>query len=271
MIALSGVGPPGWSGPVEVALPLVGEGMLGLRLALSAAVVVGLLAAVVVRARRRDGLVRIGFALAAAMSLAAGALLVAGAVSVTLPVAAGWRALVAGAAVGLVTAVLWRAAAGDAGRWAPAALVFALVGRDGVEAGWVLSGYAGGGLRGWVGLAAGVLTAAALAAGLSVTAARLRPGVLRGAAGVVVIAVNAGVLADGVGSAQQAGWLPAGAVLDGGGWSSWWTVPGALLRVVFHLTPAPTALQFAAWAGYLVAVPVALRVAGRRGAAPLRG
>ncbi|WP_264000509.1 hypothetical protein, partial [Mycolicibacillus trivialis] len=59
MTPLPGAGQAAWSGPVELLLPLVGGAFLGFRLALAAAVVVGLLAAAAARHRRpaaRSGL-----------------------------------------------------------------------------------------------------------------------------------------------------------------------------------------------------------------------
>lgn len=258
MTPLPGAGQAAWSGPVELLLPLVGGAFLGFRLALAAAVVVGLLAAAAARHRRPAARSGLPSAVGAATIAAALTLLVARAVSVTQPAAAAVRGLPAVAAVTLVTVVLWRAAAGRAGRWALPALVVAVVGRDGIEAALVLAGYADGGVRPWAGVVAGLLAAAALGAGIRFVASRLTMSLLRRTTGVVLVAVSAGMLADGIGALQQGGWLPSGAALDTGGWADWWTAPGALLRVVLHLTPAPTALQFAVWLGYLVAVPVVL-------------
>ena len=89
--------------------------------------------------------------------------------------------------------------------------------------------------------------------------------------GVVLMVFAAGLIADAVENLQQLGWLPSGHVL----WNSSGAVAesstaGDLFHSLLGYADHPTALQVAAWAGYLIISIVALARISKRTSRPTR-
>lgn len=265
---------------------------LMLREGLEAALIVGIIAAYLVRVGRTDALPKVGFGVVAAVILS----VVAGAVVVSsvgqLPLVAqetveGIAALLA--VVVLTWMLFWmrrqgRAMKGDLERGvdvalaagsmtALAALAFIAVIREGLET--VLFLFAIGASSGsvaalFVASFAGLATAVAI--GYAIFALGLRIDLRRffTFTGVVLIFVSAGLVAFAIAEFTEAGLLPATRVVfDLGSILPEQSPLGSLLAGLFGYRSAPTALEAVGYVAYLVPVLVLFGGGGRtpRGAA----
>lgn len=255
---------------VERAFRLFGTGLLGLNAGLGTAVLVALLTAVAVRTRTGDGATAVTAlwisVVVATITAFPAALLVVRTVPGGRGAGAGWG-ITSLAAAAVITAVLLRSPTTDR-RAGWAALGAALTGWAGVAGALFLGGYTGGGLA-WAGVGLGLSVAVAFGCGVYAVAVRIPTRPLLVITGGLLITVTAGILAAGVGTLQQTGWLPGGGapIFDTTAWSGWWSDPGTLARTVLALTPAPTALQFGAWLSYLVAMPTGIWLTRRHATA----
>jgi high-affinity iron transporter len=254
---------------------LFGSGLIGLREGLEAAIVVTILVAFLVKARRRDVLKWVWLGVAAAIVMTVAVFLTIQFSAYTISglgaeAIAGIASLVAVAIV--TTMVLWmkKAAAGlsgelrtgmekalETGSLAVLALAFLAVGREGVETALFMVGYAEAETA-WplVGLVIGVLVAAAIAYGMYVGAVRINLSKFFTYTGIFLIVVAAGILSYGVGALQTVGWLPGlgSKAFDLSSWFNWSAWYGEIVQGVFNVTPTPTVLQLTLWLAYLVLV-----------------
>jgi high-affinity iron transporter len=247
---------------------------IGLREGLECSLVIGLIAAVVIKRGRRDllGATWAGVAIAVAVSIAvAGALQLA---RVGLPARAhdGLQAVLALVAVGIVTWMVigvrrHAAGAGDVvataaaralargGALALAAMAMTAVLREGVEtAVFLLAALQSSGPSALAGAGLGILVAALAGYGFYRGGVRVPlDGFLRVTA-VVLVIVAGGMLANALHSAREAGWLQVGQqrALD----LSWLARPGSwvasLMGGVLGLDPYPTRLEVVAWLLYVL-------------------
>ncbi len=278
---------------------MLGNYVIGLREGLEASLVVTILIAYLVKSDRRHLLPRIwaGVALAAAVSLAFGALLTFGPRGLTFEAQEAIGGTLSIVAVAFVTwMVFWmaRAARGlggelrgqidraaDAGRWSLALVAGLAVGREGLETAlflWaatqaVTRDAVGAATPTWepmLGAALGIATAVALAWLLYRGAISINLSRFFAWTGGFLIFVAAGVLSYGVHDLQEAGLLPGlhnlafdvSGVIDPGSWYA------ATLKGVLNFSPATTWLEAAAWLLYVVPVMTLFLLGARRRSQP---
>lgn len=260
---------------------------LMLREGLEAALIVGIIAAYLVKSGRRDALGSVAIGVVAALVLSVGAGVVVAVTVGNLPLAA--RATIEGiAAFGAVIVLTWmlfwmrrqgRAMKGELERGvddalaigstrALAALAFLAVVREGLET--VLFLFAIGSSSGDVGslfFASLAGLAVAVAIGWAIFALGVRLDLRRffTITGVVLIFVSAGLVAYGIAEFTEVGLLPATpVVVDLGGVLPESGLLGSLLAGMFGYTAAPTVLQVIGYLAYLVPVLFLFIVGPRR-------
>lgn len=265
---------------------------LMLREGLEAALIVGIVAAYLVRIGRRDALGRVGLgvALAIALSVLVGILVVVTIGRLPTAVQEAFEGVTALVAVAVLTWMLFwmrrqgRSIKGDLEREADAALgtgsslalvglAFVAVAREGLESVLFLLAIGASSTNTVPTLiGAGVGLAAAVGIGWAMFALGVRVNLRRffTATGIVLIFVAAGLCAFAVGAFGEAGLITnAGAVWDVGAVLPETSPLGAVLAGLFGYRSAPTPLELAAYLGYLVPV-LALFVFGDRLRAPAR-
>lgn len=258
---------------------------LMLREGLEAALIVGIVAAYLVRIGRRDALpgVAAGVLAAVALSVVAGVLVVTTVGQLPSAVQETFEGLAAVTAVAVLTWMLFwmrrqgRALKGDLERGVDAALggggTLALVGlsfvaviREGLETVLFLLAVASSTGAGAASLAGGVLgLAVAVGVGLAIFVGGVRVNLRTffTATGVVLIFVAAGLAAFAVAELGEAGFYAnAGRALDLEGVLADASPLGSVLRGLFGYRSQPTPLELAVWLGYLVPV-LALFTVGR--------
>lgn len=241
---------------------MLGSHLAGLRGGLEAALIVGLLAAWLVRAGRR-GLLRplgAGVGMAVVAALGFGCALEFGARELRPEAGRLLGGVLSVLAAALVTWALFRLRV-----WVVVGAGFLVVGREGLETAlfvWA-SVRAAADPAGSAGPLGMVLLGLAVAVALGWSAHRgvLRlpaPGWFRGWTSGLLVVATAGVLARGLRDLQDAGLLGGGLpgasepAFDLGGAVSPDRWHGALLEGVFNVQPDPTVLQVTVWALYLV-------------------
>lgn len=266
--------------------------LIGLREGFEAALIVAILVAYVVKLGYRELLPRLwaGVGLAVLLSLGFGALLTFTGAELGdegEEVFAGIMSLVA---VALITwMIFWMATnarhikshlhgqvdkALDRSGWALAVVAFVAVAREGLETALFLwagvQSSATSGTSAVVGALLGLATAVALGLLVYRGALRLNLGSLFKWTGVLLVIVAAGVLRYAVHELQEVGILPGADnyVFDLSGTVDPAGVPATLVRALFNLTPAMTALEIVAWAAYLVVVMTAFLLVLRRSGRP---
>jgi high-affinity iron transporter len=251
--------------------------LIGLREGLEATLVVSILVAFLVKSDRRDKLplVWAGVGLAVALSVGFGALLSFTAANLTFEQQELFEALTSIAATVFVTwMIFWmrgaaRTIAGDlraklgralnVGGVAVAVMAFLAVVREGLETSLLFYASAQGAAATalpLIGISLGVLTSIVIGWGIYASAIRINLTTFFTWTGLLLILVAGGILKYGVHDLQEAGILPGlntlafdiSAVLDPGAWYS------ALLAGMFNITPAPSVLEMAAWALYVIPV-----------------
>lgn len=267
------------AGP-NITSQLLGSGLIGLREGLEAGIVVMILVAFLVKSDRRDALkwVWLGVGAAILMTIIAFLSFQYSAYTMTTLGAeaiAGIASLIA--VVIVTTMVLWmkKAAAGlsgqlrdemtqalETGPMAVLLLSFLAVGREGFETALFMVGFAEQETL-WplLGLAIGVLLAAAIAYGMYQGAVNINLQKFFRVTGIFLIVVAAGILSYGVHALQTLGWLPGGANIafnaQNWAWLSWfdWSAwYAAVLGGIFNVQPDPTVLQVVVYVVYLVVV-----------------
>ena len=251
--------------------------LIGLREGLEAALVVSILVAYLVRTGRRDAVrsIWVGVLAAVGLSLAAGAILTFTSRSLSFKAQETFGGVMSILAVGFVTwMIFWmrRTAhhlkgelhdrvdvAVAMGAGALALTAFVAVGREGLETAlfiWTAVQATGSTATPVVGAVLGLATAFVLGYLPYRRSVRINLAQFFRYTGAGLVVVAAGVLAYGVHDLQEAGYLTfAGldrVVLDATGVlppSSWW---GSLWKGLFSISAAPTRLELAVWAAYLV-------------------
>lgn len=251
--------------------------LIGLREGLEASLVVGILVAYLVKAKKAEGLgaLWVGVALAIVISLCLGAVLTYTSNSLSFEAQETFGGFLSIIAVGFVTwMVFWmrRAArsmrgelegkldaAFSVGPIAIAATAFIAVAREGLETAvfvWTNVQAVGDSAQPILGAVLGLVTAAVLGWLLyrQTVHLDLRRFFTWTGAGLIVVA--AGVLSYGFHDLQEAGILPGlnSLAFDISHWysaSSWY---GTLIKGVFNFSPATTWLELVVWLGYLVPV-----------------
>ena len=267
---------------------LLGSGLIGLREGLEAGIVVMILIAFLVKSDRRDALKWVWLGVGGAIAVTVGVFLAIlySAYSVSGLAAEAVAGVASLLAVVIVTSmVLWmhRAAAGlsgdlkagmskalETGALAIVMLSFLAVGREGVETGLFMAGYAEA-TTAWplVGLLIGVGGAAAITWGMYAGAVRINLSKFFTYTGVFLIVVAAGILSTASGRCRPS------AGCRGWGSTPSTSAPGSLELLVrrdrpgiFNITPTPTVLQLVGWLAYLSIVPLFLRPAPAPGMPP---
>jgi high-affinity iron transporter len=266
--------------------------LIGLREGLEAALVVSILVAYLVKSDRRHLLPRIwlGVGIAAAVSLAFGALLTFGPKGLTFEAQELIGGLLSIVAVGFVTwMIFWMASAArslsgqlrsqiddvaEANPWSLVVVAMLAVGREGLETAlflWAATKASGSTTAPLFGAALGLAVAVALGyliyrGAISINLTRFFTWT-----GAFLIIVAAGVLAYGVHDLQEARFLPglydlAFDVSRAVPPDSWY---GTLLKGIFNFSPATTKLEAVAWLAYAVpTMALFLRAIRRRPLAP---
>lgn len=267
---------------------MVANLLIGLREGLEASLVVGILVAYVIKIDRRDVLRRIwiGVGLAAALSLAIGALLTFGAYGLSTSAReaiGGTLSIVATAFVTWMIFWMLRTARGLSGAlradvdknltgagWGLVLVAFLAIGREGIETAlfiWAAVQATGSSTFPLLGAAVGILLAIALGYLIYRGVVRINLTTFFSYTGFFLILVAAGVLAYGVHDLQEAGLFPGAeslafdvsAVIPPASWY------GTLLRGTISFSPATTWLQAIVWIGYLVpALALFIRAIGRK-------
>lgn len=259
----------------NIGSQLFGNGLIGLREGLEAAIVVSILVAFLVKSERRDALkwVWLGVGAAVAMTVTVFLTIQFGENTITGLAAeaiAGVASLIAVAIV--TTMVLWmkKAAASmsgelrsemsralETGPFAVALLAFLAVGREGVETALFMVGYAEA-QSNWplIGLIAGVAIAGLIAYGMYRGALSINLAKFFTYTGVFLIVVAAGILSYGIGALQTVGWIPGlgSRAFDISTWFNWSSWYGEAIQGIFNVTPTPTVLQLAGYLAYLAVV-----------------
>jgi len=256
---------------------MVANYLIGLREGLEAALVVSILVAYLVKIERRDLLpaLWLGVSVAAAVSLAFGALLTFGPQNLSFEAQEAIGGTLSIVAVGLITwMIFWMAKTArhlkgnlqhklddaiSAGKKAVAAMAIMAVGREGLETAlflWAGAKATSSNTRPLLGAALGVATAIVLAWLMYRGAVKLNLRVFFAWTGLFLVFVAAGVLSYGIHDLQEAGILPG---LNNLAFDVSATVPptswfGTLLKGIFNFTPATTKLQLVGWVAYLVPV-----------------
>ena len=252
--------------------------LIGLREGLEAALVVGILVAYLVRSGNRSRLraVWAGVGAAVAMSLAAGALLTFTSRSLSFRAQETFGGVMSIIAVAFVTwMVFWMArsahllkgelqgkldAALKLGALGLAVTAFVAVSREGLETTLFLwaAQSTGSTAAPLVGASLGLLSAVVLGYLLYRRSVRLNLSKFFRFTGAGLVVIAGGVLAYGVHDLQEASYLLGGGLgrvaFDLTGIlppSSWW---GSLFKGIFSISAAPTRLEVAVWAAYVVPV-----------------
>ena len=260
---------------------------LMLREGLEAALIVGIIAAYLVKTGRRDALPAIAVGVIAALALSVGAGLVVATTVGNLPL--GPRAMIEGiAAFAAVIVLTWmlfwmrrqgRAMKGEleagvdkaiqaGSTWALASLAFIAVVREGLET--VLFLFAIGSSESSVGpllLASFAGLAVAVAIGYGIFAMGVRIDLRRffTITGVVLIFVSAGLVSYGIAEFVEAGLLPATPVaFDLHGVLPETGPIGSLLAGLFGYRDSPTVLQVLGYLAYLIPVLILFVIGPRR-------
>lgn len=266
--------------------------LIGLREGLEAALIVAILVAYVVRIDRRELLPRLwaGVAAAVGLSVAAGAVLAITSATLSDTAEEAFAGLTSLAAVGLITwMVFWMArnaraikahlhgqvdaAMGRSG-WALAAVAFFAVMREGLETAlflWAGMESSGTTLEPLIGGVLGLGVAVALGFMLYAGAVRIDLPRLFLWTGILLVVIAAGVLRYAVHEFQEAGILPGADafVVDLTGSVAADSVLGTIIRAVLNITPAMTALELVAWAGFIaVVLPLFVRTVRASGPRP---
>ncbi len=259
------------SGP-DVSAQLLGSGLIGLREGLEAGIVVMILIAFLVKSDRRDALKWVWLGVGGAIAVTVGVFLAIlySAYSVSGLAAEAVAGVASLVAVVIVTSmVLWmhRAAAGlsgdlkagmskalETGALAIVMLSFLAVGREGVETGLFMAGYAEA-TTAWplLGLLIGVGAAAGITWGIYAGAVRINLAKFFTYTGVFLIVVAAGILSYGIGALQTVGWLPGlgQRAFDISTWINWNSWYGETIQGIFNISPNPTVMQLVCWLAYL--------------------
>ncbi|MBD8059762.1 FTR1 family protein [Cellulomonas sp. JH27-2] len=256
---------------------MVANYLIGLREGLEAALVVSILVAYLVKTGRRDLLpaLWVGVTVAAAASLAFGALLTFGPNGLSFEAQEAIGGTLSIVAVGLITwMIFWMAKTARhlksdlqhklddaiaAGRKAVVVMALLAVGREGLETAlflWAGAKATSSTTKPLLGAALGIATAVLLAWLMYRGAVKLNLRVFFAWTGLFLVFVAAGVLSYGVHDLQEAGILPG---LNNLAFDVSSTVPpsswyGTLLKGIFNFTPATTWLQLVAYVAYLVPV-----------------
>lgn len=260
--------------------------VIGLREGLEAALIVGIIAAFLIRNRDRGALKPMWWGVAAAVTLSVGAALILDAAgrAMTFRARETMEGLLAVVAAGGVTyMIVWmrrhapalrsdleektgRAlAAGSVG--ALAAMAFIAVIREGLETAIFLLaalGTTNDAFAGSVGAVAGILTAVGLGYGIYRGGVQINLARFFRITGLVLVVVSAGLVSTAVHSLAEAGvidiWQHAAIDL------SWLIAPGtvrsSLLTAFLGFQPVPTYAELVAWAAFLI--PMATYVARPR-------
>ncbi len=268
--------------------------LIGLREGLEASLVVGILIAYVIKIGRRDVLRRIwlGVALAAALSLATGALLTFGAYGLSFQaqeIIAGSLSILATAFVTWMIFWMLRTARNLSGHlredvdkhlagagWGLVLVAFLAVGREGIETAlfiWAAVQATGSTTFPLLGAALGILAALLLGYFIYRGVVRINLTKFFTYTGLFLIIVAAGVLAYGVHDLQEGGALPglhslAFDVSNVIPPDSWY---GTLLRGTVNFTPATTWLQAVVWLLYVIPVLAVFLISTGRHARRLKG
>ena len=251
--------------------------LIGLREALEAGLVVGILVAYVVKIGRRDVLPRVwlGVTIAVALSLGLGCLLTFGTYGLSFAAQELIGGLLSIVAAGFVTwMIFWmlRTARGlsrelrsevdshlTGAGWGLVLVAFLAVGREGLETAlfiWAAVQASGSTTLPLIGASLGIAVSVVLAYLIYRGVLTINLSKFFTYTGVFLIVVAGGVLAYGVHDLQEAGFLPglntlafdvSAAVPP----DSWY---GTLLKGVFNFSPATTVFEAVAWAAYVVPV-----------------
>ena len=251
--------------------------LIGLREGLEAALVVGILAAYLVKTGNTHRMPALwaGVAAAVALSLGVGALLHFSATTMSHEAEEAFGGFMSLIAVGFVTwMIFWMrrtartikaelegklASALSMGAFALVAMAFVTVAREGLETSlfiWTAVKATGQSTEPIAGAALGLFTAVFLGWLIYRRAVRINLAKFFTVTGVGLVVVAAGVLAYGVHDLQEAGLLPG---LNATAFDISSTIPitswyGTLLKGAFNFTPNPSWLELSAWLAYLVPV-----------------
>lgn len=266
--------------------------LIGLREGLEAALIVAILVAYLVRIDQRQLLPKLWAGVGAALALSIGAGAVLTFTSATLSDAGAelFAGLTSLAAVGLITwMIFWMARNARAIKahlhgsvdkavtrsgWALAAVAFFAVLREGLETALFLwAGMQSSGqtvepvIGGLLGIAVAVFIGYLLYAG----ALRLDLSKLFFWTGILLVIIAAGVLRYAVHELQEVGVLPGvdEYVFDVTGTLAPDGVIATFIRAFFNITPAMTALELIAWAGFIaITLPLFIRTVRKSGPRP---
>ena len=254
--------------------------LIGLREGLEAALVVGIIAAYLVKTRNADRLPAVWFGVAAAvlLSLGVGALLSFSSASLSFEAQEAFGGFMSLVAVGFVTwMIFWMRrtartikaelegkleSALSMGTYALVAMAFVAVAREGLETSvflWAAIQSTGQTTVPIVGAALGLATAVVLGWLLYNQAVKINLATFFKVTGIGLVVVAAGVLAYGIHDLQEARILPG---LNDHAFDISATIPlsswyGTLLKGTFNFNPTPTWLELGAWLAYLVPVMAA--------------
>lgn len=254
--------------------------LIGLREGLEAALVVGIIAAYLVKTRNVAKLpaMWVGVAAAVLLSLAVGALLAFSSASLSFEAQEAFGGFMSFIAVGFVTwMIFWMRrtartikaelegkleSALSMGTYALAAMAFVAVAREGLETSvfiWAAVQSTDQTTVPIVGAVLGLATAVLLGWLLYKRAVKINLALFFKITGVGLVIVAAGVLAYGVHDLQEARILPG---LNNHAFDISSTIPlsswyGTLLKGAFNFNPTPTWLELGAWLAYLIPVMVA--------------
>jgi high-affinity iron transporter len=266
--------------------------LIGLREGLEASLVVGILAAYLIRTGRREhlGAVWLGIGAAVGLSLAIGAVLTFTSAELDDEAGEAFGGVMSVLAVGFVTwMIFWMRRASrsmtaelhgrvdkavDMGTGALVATAFVAVAREGIETAlfvWTAVQAAGSGTRPLIGAALGIAVSVGLGWLLYRRAVTIDLRRFFTWTGAALVVVAAGVLAYGVHELQEAGIVPGedDLAFDVSRVVGPDSLVGTLVRGVLNLRPAMSWLEVAAWAAYLVPV-MYLFFRGGRPAASVR-
>ena len=265
--------------------------LIGLREGLEAALIVGILAAYLVRTGQRSALRPLwgGVAAAVAASIAAALILTATANGLPEQAEKVFAGTMSWIAVGLITwMVFWMASKARSLRgelhanvdraltkstWALALVAFVAVGREGLETAiflWSSVRATGGSAAEVLAALAGIAIACLLGWLIYQGSLRINLAKLFTVTGVALIVVAAGLLSYGIHEFQEAGFLPGeenlafdvSGVIDPDGWVA------TLLKGALSLTPAMSWAQVIGWFAYLIPTLVIYLITLRRRTTP---
>jgi high-affinity iron transporter len=266
--------------------------VIGLREGLEATLIIGIIAAFLVKHGRRAALRQVWIGIGAALLICLGIAIALQVISADLPERQqeGLETVIALAAVAMVTYMALfmrrnsRAMKGELEKSAAAALAagsaaglvamaFLAVLREGVETSvFLLATFnaAGDSTASWSGALIGILVAAGLGYAIYRGGVRINMARFFRITGLVLVVVAAGLLMTAAHTASEAGWLTIGQAqaLD----LSWLVRPGtplsALFTGVLGIQAFPTQIEIAAWLIYLVPMALLIAVPPRRPARP---